>query len=143
MTPMANIIVRPGWFIPERCATPEGVFRNRRSFLKQIGLAGAGALSVPMIGCAKGGDAPSSSAKPAGDPTAATNAGKYPAKRNSEFNADWKLTKEEAAASLNNFYEFFPNRATDVRKLTAKFITSPWSVQITGLIEKPMTLEVE
>jgi hypothetical protein len=73
----------------------------------------------------------------------AANAGKYPAKRNPEFSPDWKLTKEEAAASLNNFYEFFPNRATDIRKLTGKFITSPWPVQITGLVEKPMTFDVE
>src|SRR5206468_3911784 len=81
--------------------------------------------------------------KPAGSPAPTASGTKYPAKRNPEFNPDWKLTKEEAAASLNNFYEFFPNRATDVRKLTAKFITSPWPVQITGLVEKPMTLDVE
>src|SRR5215470_13425333 len=140
---MANIIVRPGWFVPERHVTPEAVFQNRRYFLQQMGVVGAGLLSMPLIGCAKEGDAPSPSTKAAENTAPATSARKYPAKRNPEFSPDWKLTKEEAAASLNNFYEFFPNRATDVRKLTSKFMISPWSVQVTGLVEKPTILDVE
>ncbi|MCI0539701.1 MAG: protein-methionine-sulfoxide reductase catalytic subunit MsrP [Verrucomicrobiales bacterium] len=140
---MANIIVRPDWFVAERYVTPESAFRNRRHFLRQVGVAGAGLLSAPLIGCGKEGDPAVSSPKPTGDPAASASVSKYPAKRNPDFSPDWKLTKEEAAATLNNFYEFFPNRATDVRKLTSKFITSPWPVQITGLVEKPMTLDVE
>ena len=132
---MANIILRPGWHFPERLITPESVFLDRRHFLARLGLAGAGLLSAASIGCAKE-EAP-------GAPKigASSAASKYPAKRNPQFNPNWKLTNEEAAASLNNFYEFFPNRATDIRKLTGKFITLPWPVEITGLIEKPMTLD--
>src|SRR5438093_289677 len=100
---MANIIVRPDWFIPERRITPEAVFLNRRYFLKQMGIAGAGALSVPLIGCAKEESVPAANAKT--NVSGGTVASKYPAKRNPQFNPDWKLTKEEAAASLNNFYE--------------------------------------
>ena len=96
------------------------------------------------MGCAKEGD----SGRGVGlnrlaSPAPAASAAKYPAKRNPEFSPDWKLTNEEAAASLNNFYEFFPNRATDLRKLTSKFTISPWPVQITGLVEKPMTLDAD
>ena len=48
---MFNIIHRPDWFIPERQVTPETAFLNRRYFLKQMGMAGAGLLSMPLISC--------------------------------------------------------------------------------------------
>jgi len=136
---MANIIIRPGWFVHERAVTPEVAFLNRRLFLQQMGIASVGVLSTPLIGCAKDESATAANAKQ----NVPASSAKYPAKRNPDFNPDWKLTKEEAAATLNNFYEFFPNRATDIRKLTGKFITAPWPVQITGLVEKPQTLDVE
>lgn len=132
---MANIILRPDWHFPERLITPESVFLNRRHFLARLGFAGAALMSAASIGCAK-------EEAPGAPKTGASSAvSRYPAKRSPEFHPNWKLTDEEAAASLNNFYEFFPNRATDIRKLTGKFITSPWPVEITGLIEKPMTLD--
>ena len=38
---MANIIVRPGWFVPERVVTAEAVFfATAGSFLKQMGSLG-------------------------------------------------------------------------------------------------------
>ena len=43
---MANLILRPDWHLRESVLTPEGVFRNRRQFLRQLGLAGAGALAL-------------------------------------------------------------------------------------------------
>ncbi|MSU63475.1 MAG: protein-methionine-sulfoxide reductase catalytic subunit MsrP [Pedosphaera sp.] len=133
---MANIILHPDWYIPESFATPESAFLNRRRFLASMGMAGAGLMSTAGIGCAK--DEPAPATKPAAG-TAASS--KYPAKRNPQFNSKLELTKEEAAASLNNFYEFFPNRAADIRKLTGKFVTSPWPIEIKGLVDKPMTVD--
>ena len=138
---MANIIVRPSWFISESQVTPESVFLKRRQFLKHIGVVGAGLLSVPLMGCAKEESTAPSTTKT--NATTTGSAAKYPARRNPDFNPNWTLTREEAAASLNNFYEFFPNRATDIRRLVGKFVTSPWPVQLTGLVEKPLTLDVE
>ena len=40
---MANVIIPPGWRIPDREATPESVYYNRRAFLKQAGLGVAAA----------------------------------------------------------------------------------------------------
>lgn len=131
---MAYITTRPAWHLHERHVTPEPVFLNRRHFLGQLGLAGAGLLSSTSAdGAQQTGPA---SAGPA-------SAAKYPARRNPEFNPKLTLTKESAAATLNNFYEFFPNRATDIRKLVDKFVIAPWPVEITGLVDKPMTLDVE
>src|SRR5204863_1605258 len=51
---MANILLRPGWHIAERLVTSEAAFLNRRTFLRQMGLAGAaGLVAIPLAGCAK------------------------------------------------------------------------------------------
>lgn len=141
---MANLIHRPDWFLPERAVTPEGAFRNRREFLKQLGFAGGGLLATALAGCNKS-EAPSSIAtgasvaRPGVAPTAPVNG--YPAQRNAEFNPGWRLTNEKDASTYNNFYEF--SLAKDVFRYVGKFVTSPWPVEITGLVEKPMTLDAQ
>ena len=42
---MAGIILPPGWRLPERDATPESIYFDRRAFLKKMGLSAA-ALSL-------------------------------------------------------------------------------------------------
>ena len=126
---MANIIAHPDWFIPEKQATPEKIYRNRRAFLRQLGLAGASLAAMPMIASAAA-EAPSKGAR------------LYPAKRNPEFNPDWKLTDENVAASYNNFYEFSLGK-DKVKDLVGKFEIRPWSVKVEGLVEKPQTLDFE
>ena len=122
---MANIIRRPGWYIPERFVTPEPVFRNRRRFLKDLGIAG-GALALASQ--LRAADAP---------------AKKYPFLRNKEFDPGGvKLTDEQTAATYNNFYEFTTSKER-VHKLTGKFIIDPWPIEIGGLVEKPMKLDVK
>jgi sulfoxide reductase catalytic subunit YedY len=78
-----------------------------------------------------------------GDPTKpGTSPKSYPAKRNSEFNPDWRLTKEAKAANWNNFYEFSTDKER-VAKVVDKFVVSPWPIEIGGLVEKPLTLDVQ
>src|SRR6266568_3103490 len=134
---MANIIHRPGWFLSERCVTPEAVFHNRRHFLKQLGFAGGGLLASVLAGCNRSetpghsaaSDAPKSVPLPKG----------YPAARNAQFNPGWRLTNEKDASTYNNFYEFSLNK--DAFKYVGMFFTAPWPVEITGLIENPMTVD--
>ncbi|EEF60178.1 protein-methionine-sulfoxide reductase catalytic subunit MsrP [Pedosphaera parvula] len=142
---MANIIKRPGWHIPEKLVTPESLYWNRRSFLKQMGFLGAGILSSTMIGCSKpvsesGGSG--SGVTTGAVQSAKSDSSKYPAPRNPEFNPGWPLTNEKTAATYNNFYEFSTVKDR-VHKLTDKFVTSPWPIQIGGLIEKPMKVDVQ
>ena len=47
---MANIILRPDWHIADRHITPESVYRNRRHFLQQMGLTGAGLFTASALG---------------------------------------------------------------------------------------------
>jgi sulfoxide reductase catalytic subunit YedY len=131
---MANLLLRPGWHLPERLVTPEKAFLRRRRFLQQIGYAGGGLLTAAMLGCSEDHSATAgpSSARPKG----------FPAQRNPEFNPGWHLTNEKVAGSYNNFYEFSLVK-DQVRLLTGKFETNPWPIEIGGLIEKPLTIDAE
>jgi len=93
-------------------------------------LAGAGLIASPLIASAVQAESKSPSPK------------LYPAKRNPEFNPDWRLTDESVAASYNNFYEFSLGK-DKVKDLVGSFVISPWSVKIDGLIEKPQTLDFD
>ena len=135
---MANLILRPDWFIPERQVTPESVFENRRQFLRRISLAGAGLLATPLLGCSE-----REATKPSRPPSPPLASAKlYPAARNPEFNPKWPLTEKKVAGSYNNFYEFSLNKEK-VRELVENFITAPWPIAIGGMVEKPITMDVE
>lgn len=140
---MSNIIIRPGWYLPEREATPEEVYNNRRQFIRMMGL---GALGVGLLGCTPGDDRPAQSAagngKNALPEEKSPNADLYPAKRNETYTVDRPLTPEEYPTSFNNFYEFTEDKE-DVRKLVENFETRPWEFEITGLVNKPQKLTVD
>ena len=124
---MANLIVRPEWFLPESCVTPERVLRNRRRFLQQLGFGGAGSLALGALGVARAAE------KSATGP-------RYPARRNPDFNPGGRLTNEKIAANYNNFYEFSLDKE-DVAQLAQRLTIAPWPIEITGLVKKPMTLD--
>jgi sulfoxide reductase catalytic subunit YedY len=122
---MANIVRRPGWFIPEKLVTPEAVFNNRRRFLKELGLAGGGFLLGAQVRAAE-----------------AAKKG-YPYSRNKDFSgAGLTLSDEKVVNTYNNFYEFSTNKER-VHQLMGKFVIDPWTVEIGGLCEKPMKVDVK
>ncbi|MCY3761059.1 MAG: protein-methionine-sulfoxide reductase catalytic subunit MsrP [Gemmatimonadetes bacterium] len=130
---------RRQWEIPERQATDEAVYLNRRKFLGRAGLGSIGLLT----GCI-----PEKLLNPAdlvdpGDFLApAEPVPRYPAPLNPSFSTlDRPLTDENIAGIYNNFWEF-----TDTKRVTEyidKFEPLPWTVEITGLVEEPKTWDVE
>lgn len=132
---MANIKIPKGWEIPENQVTPESVYINRRKFIKELGIAGAGALSLfGTNACAQ-------------DSRVAKQLEPYRSqildvKKNEEFAVKRKQTDEIIAATYNNFYEFTSSKSTVWRRVE-KFKTRPWEIEISGLVEKPMTLDVD
>ncbi len=117
-----------GWEIPEREATPESVFLNRRQILQGAGFLGMEGLLAHALGSRA---------------FAADAANVYAAKRNSEFTLDRPITEEFAAEGYNNFYEFDAENKENVKNVVGKFNTTPWKIQVSGLVAKPMTLDVE
>jgi hypothetical protein len=79
--------VKRGWEIPEREATPESVFLNRRDLVKAMGM---GALIA-----AGGLGAGSAFADESADPSA----GLYPVKRNERYTLDRPITAEKLSTT--------------------------------------------
>ncbi len=144
---MTGIRRRRGWEIPEREATPEEVFLNRRRFLRSAGLAGLGLAA----GCGSDRIIAPVEPEPEGEtalPTLQEPAAPegsnplYPAELNPEFGTlDRPLTEEEVAGRYNNFYEF--TQSKQVHLFVDDFETRPWTVEVSGLVEKPATWDVD
>ena len=66
---------------------------------------------------------------------------KLSAPHNDAFSLDRSLTEEKVAAHYNNFYEFSSGKE-DVWEL-ADFQSEPWQVEITGLVQRPQTLDID
>lgn len=109
--------------IPEREATPESAYLNRRGLLKAAGFFGAGALLADAAG-------------------AAVADGLYPAKRNASYKLDREITPEWAATSYNNFYEFTLDKQR-VKDLVGKFTIDPWTVEVGGLVNNPKKYDLD
>lgn len=129
-----------GWKIPERLATPEPVYINRRRFLQSLGLVGAGVLSG-ATGCLQGSSSAESNSADLRD-TLPKPSPPYPVARNPGFVVNRSITSETVAASYNNFYEFTTDKEEVWRK-ARKFETRPWQVEVTGLVHHPRTYDID
>ena len=123
------LIKRPrGWELPERLATSESVYLNRRSLLQTIGLGftgGAAALATPGLAFAQDKSA---------DPSAAL----YPVKPNDKFGKPAPITAERLATTYNNYYEFGTDKSIwrDAQKLQLR----PWTIKVSGKVETPFEI---
>jgi sulfoxide reductase catalytic subunit YedY len=123
-----HVIRRRGWEIPEREATPEHFFFDRRAFLKATGIA-AIALSPTLARAQRLSDAP--------DPTADL----YPAKKNEKYVLDRPITDEKINTNYNNFYEFGVDKY--ISRTAQGLRTRPWTVKIDGMVEKEQELAID
>lgn len=115
---------RRSWEIPEAEVTPEAVFLERRRLL---GFA-AGGLAAGLVGLPRGA-------------RAAAIEGMLPARANPAFGPGDTPTAETAATSYNNFYEF--GLSKNIVAASKKLPTMPWTITIDGLVEKPLTLDID
>ena len=125
---------------PSNLITSKRAFQSRRKFIQQVALAGA---SAPLLGWANeaqqdGAEAKSESEGKVNNPDSAL----FPAKRSEDYNPGWIQTKPNVAKTYNNFYEFTTQK-TQVKDLSKNFPTSPWPIEIGGLVENPMTIDAQ
>ncbi|MDX6748222.1 protein-methionine-sulfoxide reductase catalytic subunit MsrP [Geminicoccaceae bacterium 1502E] len=119
--------VRRSWEMREGVATDEAVYLRRRAFM-------TGVAAAPLVLSAAG------RALLAASPEGV--AGElYPAARNTAWTLDRPLTAEGPVTSFNNFYEFGGSKRIAGAAQALKL--EPWAVTIDGLVEKPVTLDVE
>ncbi len=117
------IRVTPDHPIPSSEITPEGVYQDRRSFIKEAGFAGIG-LAAALSGARR-----AQAQQPGG-----TSIG------GAELKGE--LTPEEDVTSYNNFYEFGTGK-DDPKPNAKNFKTKPWSVKVEGMVAKPATYNLE
>ena len=95
--------------------TPENIYKNRRKFVKNLGLvAGSMFLSQNLITSANA---------------------------NTTIK-ELKLTDYKYVTTYNNYYEFGTGKSHPVER-SQKFKTKPWDVVIDGEVENPLTLSME
>jgi sulfoxide reductase catalytic subunit YedY len=115
-------MTRPGSFsLPEREATPEALYLGRRQIV--AGMAAAGLLPAPAF--------------------ASTDVAKL-ARLNTRrtMDAGEPATPLSDVTGFNNFYEFGLDKGDPARRAdTLK--PSPWALRIGGLVQKPVTLDVD
>jgi sulfoxide reductase catalytic subunit YedY len=122
--------------IPSSEITPEHVYLNRRQFMK-----GAGALTLGALALAACGGKPPSSSNtqtPSGSGGKTTQA---PGGALTDELGD-PANPYEQIANFNNFYEFSTDKQA-VAKLAQNFVTSPWKVEVGGLVNKPKTYDID
>lgn len=123
-----------GWHLPEREATPPSTYFDRRALLKG---ATAWALAVGGVRATLA-EAPASQQQP----EEGRVEGPYPAPRNPAYALDRPLTDAAVAARFNVFDEFSVDHE-EVWRLAEGFATDPWTIQVGGLVEKPLKMDIE
>ncbi|MBI2955849.1 MAG: protein-methionine-sulfoxide reductase catalytic subunit MsrP [Acidobacteria bacterium] len=132
------IRIPKGWETPEREATPEEVYHERRRFLKRTAvLAG---LAAGAVNAWPGAAAWLRALAP--EPPGLEGLRKLEAARNPKYTTKRPITAERIVAGYNNFYEFTTDKER-VAYVARHFRARPWEVEITGEVEKPRRLDVD
>jgi methionine sulfoxide reductase catalytic subunit len=116
--------------------TPEHIYLSRRRFLKGAAALAAATLAVAACGPEESGP----TAAPTAGPGLASPSLPAPSAETDELGA--ALTSYEAITNYNNFYEFTTSKER-VADLAKDFRTSPWEVQVGGLVGNPRVFGLE
>ncbi len=136
-------------FIPETEITPKSVYLNRRRFMQATGTLVGGVLigacnmpepapaSVPEAAAAPADAQAAAPASPAADPAPAViNYAELTDELGDPMNSLKDIT------NYNNFYEFTVDKQR-VASMARDFQTSPWQVEVGGLVDNPGTYTME
>ncbi len=132
---MVSFHIRPSWFLPESAATPENQYASRRKFLRDLGLGALGLGTASLLPSCSDPEWEHFGNK--GGTLFPPDRPGFPAPRNQRFDgSSLQTTPASIATTHNNFYEFSTDQSR-VHKLTGLFEIDPWTVEISGLVNKP------
>ncbi|HKO20930.1 MAG TPA: protein-methionine-sulfoxide reductase catalytic subunit MsrP [Acidobacteriaceae bacterium] len=114
--------------IPSSEMTPKERFFSRRDLLTGAAAVGVGALALRQV--------------PGLIHPAAVHADQKLATVPSKYTVPDTQTPFNKATTYNNFYEFGTDKS-DPAKNAHTLHTRPWTVQVTGLVKKPLTLDID
>ena len=129
--------------IPSSEITPEHIYRSRRQFMKGAAALAGGAL---LASCAPGAEEAvvegSTAVSPTSAPAAtAATAAEAVASATADELGD-PLNSFEQITNYNNYYEFTTDKE-GVAKLATDFPTSPWQVEVGGMVNNPQTFDMD
>jgi sulfoxide reductase catalytic subunit YedY len=104
----------------DSAVTPEAIYLQRRQFL-QLGIAATASLLAPSLFAA---------------------ANPFASATKSPLSTNEDLTPLDSVTSYNNFYEFGVDK-TDPAQNAHTLITTPWTINIEGEVEKPGMISME
>ncbi len=119
--------------IPPSEITPEHVYLNRRAFLKSLGVVSTGAALLAAC-------APSTTSAPDAQPF--VDDGLPPSASADTDELGDPLNSFFEITNFNNYYEFSIDKQK-VASLSRDFATSPWTVQVGGLVNNPKTFDID
>jgi sulfoxide reductase catalytic subunit YedY len=108
--------------------TSEGLYRNRREFLRTAATAAAGAAAASVV--------PFALASAASAQTPLSSLGK------SSLSTSEPLTAFEDVTGYNNFYEFGVDKE-DPARYAGRLKTRPWTVKVDGLVARPAEYAID
>lgn len=115
------MIIKTNKDIPSSEITDYEVFKNRRLIIKSL-LAATGASILPV---------------------SANESKTFSNLKPSDYSKkELEQTPSDVVKNYTNYYEFSFNKE-DSTTLAQKLITDPWSIEITGAVEKPIKLNLE
>lgn len=130
------LIKKPtGYDIPSSEITPQHVYLSRRTFMKGAALAAAGAT---LAACAPGAELTAPVGRASSDGVSATPGDVSAA---TDELGD-PLNSFEEIINYNNYYEFTTDKER-VADLASEYPTSPWEVQVGGLVRNPGTFDID
>ncbi len=124
---------KTGIEIPSSEITPQSTYLSRRLFMKGAAISTAVVAGGVLVGCGANEAAPESTVGATGStPNASADADEL----------GNPLSSYGEITTYNNYYEF--NTTKDgPAKLSQDFPTSPWSIEVSGLVNKPKTYNME
>jgi sulfoxide reductase catalytic subunit YedY len=125
--------------------TPERVYLNRRQFMvgagSAVGALALAACAMPEPDAAPAAEIPQAPPVPLDQlPEALANVEPTASSGTDELGDP--LNSFEEITNYNNFYEFSTDKQ-EVAKLSQDFVTRPWDVAVTGLVNNPKTFSID
>lgn len=132
---MSFIHIRPDWQLPEKIATSESAYFNRRRFLKNLAGVGLGIAATSCHGRPLTAQGTENLNSTLGTPL--TNFNPNPA----FTNVGHPLTEQRFASRYNNFYEF--GLTKNIWENAQNLPTDPWKLEVSGLVKNPTTYDLD
>jgi sulfoxide reductase catalytic subunit YedY len=112
--------------------TPESQYLSRKDFLKGLGIVSASAM---ILAACRAESIPETKSSAGAQIAGSENV-------NPPISTAEPLTSYDAVTKYNNYYEFTTNKEA-VANLAKDFPTSPWEVQVGGMVGNPKTYDID